>query len=110
MNRLDDALKAALQKEDPGPEFTREVLARAAAAPPRRTWWRTLLSGFRPPVMRWATAAVLACALLVTGLEYRREQRVRAQGEAAKEQLVLAMKVAGAKLRAAQEKVLQRGY
>ena len=110
MNRLDDALREAMRREDPGPEFTRRVLERAAGARARRSWWQGLTSWIRPPVVRWATAGVLACALLVTGLEYRREQVERAKGEAAKQQLVLALHVAGAKLRIAQEKVLQAGY
>jgi hypothetical protein len=109
MSRLDDALREALRREDPGPEFTRAVLARAAAAKPRQSWWRRLASGFQAPLWRWATAGVLACALLGTGLEYRREQRLRAEGEAAKQQLVLALRIAGAKLHVAQEKVIERG-
>ncbi|MGA2326377.1 MAG: hypothetical protein ABSH05_08815 [Bryobacteraceae bacterium] len=108
MSRLDDALREALRREDPGPDFTRAVLARAAAARPRQSWWRTLTSGFRPPLMRWAAAGVLACALLAAGLEYRREQHLRAEGEAAKQQLVLALRIAGAKLHVAQEKVFER--
>ena len=58
--------------------------------------------------MRWATAGVVACALLVAGLEYRHERHLRAEGEAAKQQLVLALRIAGAKLYVAQEKVFQR--
>jgi hypothetical protein len=108
MSRLDDALREALRREDPGPDFTREVLARAAAARPKRSWWRGLASGFRPPLVRWATAGVLACALLATGLEYRRERHLRAEGEAAKQQLVLALRIAGVKLHVAQEKVFER--
>jgi hypothetical protein len=108
MSRLDDALREALRREDPGPDFAREVLARAAAARPKQSWWRALASGFRPPLVRWATAGVLACALLATGLEYRRERHQRAEGEAAKQQLVLALRIAGVKLHVAQEKVFER--
>jgi hypothetical protein len=46
--------------------------------------------------------------LLATGLEYRRERNLRAEGEAAKQQLVLALRIAGVKLHVAQEKVFER--
>lgn len=109
MSRLDDALRESLRKEDPGPDFTRQVLARAAAARPVKPgWWRALMSGFRPPLVRWAAAGLLACAVLAAGLQYHSQQRVRAEGEAAKQQLVLALRIAGTKLHTAQAKVMQR--
>lgn len=106
MSRLEEELRKAMKREDPGPEFTRKVLGRVAAAPPQRSWWEALTAGLRAPRLRWATAGVMAGALLISGgLEYRREQRVRTEGEAAKEQLVLAMRIAGSKLHVAQQKV-----
>jgi hypothetical protein len=106
MSRLEEELRNAMRREDPGPEFTRKVLARVAAAPAKRSWWEGLTGGFRGPQLRWAAAGVMAGVLLITGgLEYRREQRMRAEGEAAKEQLILAMRIAGSKLHVAQQKV-----
>jgi hypothetical protein len=99
MSRLDDALREALRREDPGPQFTARVLAQAAGASPKESWWRVVAR------LRWATAGALACLLLVGGgLEVRREQQVR-QGRMAKEQLVLALHIAGAKLNLARDKV-----
>ncbi len=107
MSRLDDELRNALRREDPGPEFTRKVLARVSRERANRTWWQALASPFSAPRLRWATAGVMAGALLLlSGLEYRREQRIRAEGEAAKRQLVLAMRIAGSKLHLAQLKVV----
>jgi hypothetical protein len=108
MSRFDDSLRDALRREDPGPEFTARVLAQAGAARPApepgASIWRTLW--FRPAKLRWALAGGLASLLVVAGgVQYRREQQVRAQGVAAKQQLVLALRVAGAKLHAAREKV-----
>jgi hypothetical protein len=111
MSRLEDELRNALRREDPGPQFTRKVLARVAAEPPRRAWWRALASCFHAPRLRWAAAGAMAGALLIfSGLEYRREQRIRAEGEAAKQQLVLAMRIAGSKLHMAQAKVTGTRY
>jgi hypothetical protein len=112
MSRLDDALRELLKREDPGPEFTERVLARAAAEPrTERSWWRRLAAGFRPPKLRWAMAGALACVLVVaSGVRYEREQRLKAEGEAAKQQLLLALRIAGSKLQVAQAKVIERSY
>lgn len=111
MSRLEDELKYALRRTDPGPEFTARVLSRAAAAPPaRKPWWQALSAAFRPAMVRWATVGVAASVLFgVGGLEYHRQQQVRAEGEAAKQQLVLALRIAGSKLHMAQQKVMQAG-
>ena len=108
MSRLDDGLREALRRVDPGPDFTRAVLERAAAARPKESWWQRLAFGMRPPLVRWAAAGLVACALLATGVEYQHERQQRAEGEAAKQQLVLALRIAGAKLHGVQEKVLER--
>ncbi len=100
MNRLDDALREALRRQDPGPEFTARVLTAAAGAQPGVNWWWA-------PRLRWATAGALACLLLVGGsFEYRREREER-QGRLAKQQLVLALHIAGAKLNLARDRVQQ---
>jgi predicted acetyltransferase len=102
MSRLDDALREAFQSQDPGPDFTARVLRTAAGARPKEkeNWWGAL-------GLRWAMAAALACVLLVGGsIEYRREQEER-QGQRAKQQLVLALHIAGAKLNLARDRVQQ---
>jgi hypothetical protein len=102
MNRLDEALRKALRREDPGPAFTAQVLARAAAERAKRRWWAALAAG----PMRWAAAGALATLLVVGGtIEHYREQRVREQGQAAKQQLMLALRIAGGKLNFARQKV-----
>lgn len=106
MSRLDDALRQALRREDPGPEFTARVLARAAAEPRKRRWWESLGAAFAPGRMRWAAAGALACLLVVGGaVERYREQRV--EGEAAKGRLMLALRIAGGKLNLARQRVQQ---
>ncbi len=108
MSRLEDELRQALRREDPGPEFTARVLAQAAAQKRPAGWWSALVASFRPPLVRWAAAGVAASRLVAgAGLEYRRQQQVRIEGEAAKQQLVLALRIAGSKLHTAQAKVLR---
>lgn len=104
MSRLEDALREALKREDPGEEFTRRTLERAAALRPRESVWRRWL---RPPAWRWAAAGALACTLVVfSGIRYERAQR--AQGEEAKQELMLALKITGTKLHATREKIVRQ--
>jgi hypothetical protein len=62
--------------------------------------------------MKWATAGAMAVLLVIAGfgVHYRRENERRrlaeiAEGERAKEQVILAMRIASAKLNVAQKKV-----
>jgi hypothetical protein len=92
---LDEELKLALARREPPPDFTKRVLARVAAQPARPV--------LRP--MRWV-AALAASLLLAAGtLEYRHYQ-----GERAKAQVMLAMRIAASKLSKAQKKVLMIGH
>jgi hypothetical protein len=109
MSRLDDELRSAFRREDPGEDFTKRLLERAAAQPAKRSWRERLLAVSSPSGNRWAAAALAASLLAgVGGIELRRQQR-RAEAEAAKEQLMTALRIAGSKLRFAQEKVLRVG-
>lgn len=106
MSRFEDSLREAMRREDPGEEFTRRVLA---ALPPERKapgWRERLAAAFRLPSMRLAAATALILLTVAGGISYRGAQE-RARGEAAKEQLMLAMRIAGTKLHAAQVKVLE---
>ena len=107
MNYSDEELKGALLRREPPGGFTERLLARIAAeeaaqsAPQRESWPRF----FTQPLVRWAAAAALAGALIAGGIQYRRVQRERAEGEAAKQQLMLALRIAGRKLQLAKAKV-----
>ncbi len=94
---LEDELKSALKRQEAPLGFTQRVLARAQATPAGR--WR-----FAWRRLQWATACGAVAVLLVTaGTEYRRRQ----QGERAKEEVVLALRMAGSRLSLAQRKVLE---
>ena len=93
---LDDELRSALQRQEPPPDFAERVMARVAAAPARqapRLW-------FRLPATRWAMAMAATVLLAVGCLEYRRYE-----GERAKSQVLLAVRIAASKLNKAQRKV-----
>jgi hypothetical protein len=114
---LEKELKRALRREDASHDFTERVMARVAAAsdakrkPAENRWWSRLLEFFRPSEVKWALAAAgLFLALATIGVHhYREQQRAAAElaeGERAKEQVMLAMKLASAKLNIAQKKVV----
>ncbi len=101
MSRLEDELKNALRREEPPAGFAERVLTRAAA--PKRRWSFTGLFGTRG--VRWALAGALTLVLAGAGLEYRQHEEERARGEAARAQLMLALRITGTKLQFAQAKV-----
>jgi len=80
-----------LRRREPSPDFTEWVLARVAAAPVRRV---------SQPWVRWVAAMAATLLLAAGGLEYRHYE-----GERAKSQVLLAVRIAGSKLSKAQKKV-----
>ena len=120
MNRFDEELKLALRREEPSPDFTDRVMARIAELqkqekPREKTdWLRKVVEFFQPPRMKWAMAGAMAVVLFIAGFgvhrsreNERRRQAEIAEGERAKEQLMLAMRIASAKLNIAQKKVYE---
>jgi hypothetical protein len=118
MNRFDEELKLALRREEPSPDFTDRVMARVAELQKQEKpgeeagWLRRLAEFFQPPQMKWATAGAMAILLVIAGfgVHHRRENERRrlaeiAEGERAKEQVMLAMRIVSAKLNVAQKKV-----
>ena len=106
MNQFEDDLKSALRRQQAPPDFTERVLARIAEQNSRtqavRTpWW----SIFMQPLVRWAAVTATAASLVIGGIHYRTVQRERTQGEAAKQQLMLALRIAGNKLHLAKARV-----
>lgn len=130
---LEKALRESLQRTEPAADFTERLLARIAAeeraasqavpAVPaqspvkpvvveleRESWWQRFLNLFQVTPWRMATAGGLACVLLVAVFSvqrYREQQREIAEGERAKEQVMLALQIASSKLNTAQRKVQQ---
>ena len=106
MNPLDDELRQALRRREPPGDFTSRVLERVEGKSKRsgaRRWMRWLWL----PQFRWA-AVTVACLLVVAGgLEYRRYQRTQAEGEQAREQVLLALQIASSKLNGALSEVKQ---
>jgi len=127
MNHFDDELRRALRREEPSSDFTDRVMARLADLQKREKpkekadWLRRLTEFFQPPQMKWmiwapqmkwAMAGAMAVLMVIAGfgVHYRRENERRrlaeiAEGERAKDQVMLAMRIASAKLNVAQKKI-----
>ena len=97
MDEFERKLMAALEREPAPDGFAERVLARVERQMPQATWWRT-------PVARWSIAAALVTACLVTGTTEHRQQE-RQRGERAREDVLLALRITGSKLRAVQAKI-----
>lgn len=108
MNPLDDELRAALARREPSSDFTRRVMQRIEVEKgSRRSWWAGIAQTWRVPALRWAATAMACVALVVGIVEYRRYQRVKAEGEMARAQVMLALQIASSKLNVALNPVQQ---
>jgi len=106
----ESALRNALRRREAPEGFADRVWARVAEPDSRKpigTRRESWLRIFAVPLARWAAAAAVCVALVVGGIYYRNVQRERAQGEAAKQQLILALRIAGSKLQVAKSKIHQ---
>ena len=103
MHFSEDELRDALRRKDPGESFTKEVMARVALQQAQgarkanlgglfREWWRGLQ---RRPVAAGALTAVLVFTGSLGWYRHVQEQR---EGEAAKRQALLALRITNAKL------------
>ena len=109
MSRLDDAFREALRRREPPDGFAERVMARIQARPERGGAWAGLLAAFQRPRLRWATA-LAAAALVVGAVEYRNERERRAEGERARDQVMLALRIMGGKLQMTREMVRRISY
>jgi hypothetical protein len=103
-----DELKHALRRRAAPDGFSERLMLRLeqqsgqkSRAVPRES----LLTPFTRPLVRWAAAGALAVVLVAGGIHIQNVRRERAEGEAAKQRLMLALRIAGSKLQLARSKV-----
>jgi len=110
MSHLEDELKTALRRMEPPAGFAERVLERAKTpALPEPAWWESLAVLLRPPRLQWVALSVVMSLMIPAAGVYRRERQERVEGERAKQQLMIAVRVAGNKLHRVQQKVLEMG-
>ncbi len=99
MERLEGELERMLERRNPPGEFTERLMSRV------RGERRRVL-----PAWRWAAAGALAASLLVGVYVERRQARLeRERAGAVRDELVLGLEIAGAKINKARRAVLNLG-
>lgn len=100
MDPFEEQLKHALGREQPRTGFALRVRARIAdqkkKAPRAGRPWL--------PLFEWILG-ILLCVGIVAGVAYRHQTMERARGETAKQQVYVALRLAGAKMQLAESKV-----
>ena len=104
--RLEDDLRQAMARRDPPAGFAARVLARAAREESGKnaSYWTAWFE--RGRAWRLAGAVAGISLALSGGWIYQQHERA-VRGEAAKEKLLLAVRIAGMKLQQAHRQVLQ---
>ena len=107
MKDLENELRSALKHKEPPANLAEDVLARIAREPAPRTGWRNALASiWSVPHLRWVAAGALACLLFGAGVVHlHRVEHERAQAEAARAQLMQALRIASSKLNGTWKKV-----
>lgn len=107
MSKLENELKKALRREMPPEGFTERVLVRAAAEQGRRPRWERFYGFFHLSRMRWAISLAAVLVVLFAGLRYERQRRIAIEGEQAKQQVLLALKITAEQLRGVEKSIQQ---
>jgi hypothetical protein len=104
MSKLEDALREAMRREPPPAGFAERVMAKVELRKAAPGFWAGLARLLQAPRLRWA--AVAACfVMLAAGAGFLRWRDERARAERAKDQYLLALRIAGDKLHVVQAKV-----
>ena len=92
MNQMERDLREALRRREAPPGFAERILARTQQPETRGHSWV------------WLAAAALVL-LMIGGIGVVQEQRRQAEGERAKQELMVAFRITGSKLRDVQERL-----
>jgi hypothetical protein len=96
---LDNQLRKALRRVDPGEDFTARVLAQAESEASKVHKHAAL----KVSRLVWLPAAVAACLVVVVAVTHFRQQRQEEKGLAARDQVMEALRVTSDKLDLAYE-------
>ena len=103
---LEVELREALKARPAPPGFAARTLAAAAHRPAAPRGTLSGLSRRQGPLVRWsAAAALLLCLCSGAWLEHRRQEQIA--GEQARQQVLLALRIAGNTLQAVQHRVVE---
>ncbi|MGH9736079.1 MAG: hypothetical protein ACRD8A_15990 [Candidatus Acidiferrales bacterium] len=104
-DKLEQELKKAFRRTDPPAGFAERVLARAAKEEPKRVRERRRFQWFGMSGLRLAVTCALCLIVGASGLMYQHQRHK--EGEQAKEQLMLALRITSSKLEIASDGIRQ---
>ncbi len=108
-DEIEAELRKSLTRKEPPQGFDLRVAARLRKKG-SRGWLRIpRLMRLPQPAMRLVTAALLLVAICGGVIGYQHYERRQQEGEAAKRELLLALRITGSKVRYAQERVNRLG-
>jgi hypothetical protein len=119
MSQFERDLRESLRRREPPPGFAGKVIARAREderseckpdrAKPSREDQRSEARSFWKWSWQWVTAAAVV-VMLIGGVALDQEHRRQVEAEKSKEQIMLALRITGSKMRVVQERlsVIQR--
>jgi len=107
MSDFERQLARALARHEPAADFTARTLAAAESSKSRPAAWKRWFSHSRIRMLRLAPA-LTALLLVGSGAWFQQHQRLE-RGEAAKRQLLTAMRIASEKLYSTEHRVMSMG-
>lgn len=109
MSDLESRLRSALKRKRAPENLADDVMARISPQPPAASgWWSPVGRFVRVPRLAWALAGALVVALIVGGIvAHHRAELERSKGEAAKAQLMQALRIASTKLNGTWKKAVE---
>ncbi len=109
MKHLEEELRKALQRKEAPSGFADRLSRRIEAGElTSESRWRRQRTGWSLPRMGWLGAAAMICLMIGLGiLQYRSYRTRMTEGAYARDQLLLALQIAGDKVSLAQRRVLE---
>lgn len=103
---FDDELRRALGREEPPPEFAERTMARISDRPAHTSVAQRAAGARRRPAARWLALAVAASLVVAAGAgRFIVRRRAAQEGEHAKRQVELALRITSEKLNEVRAKV-----
>ncbi len=102
MDRFEKELREAMGRVEPPAGFAGRVLARVAAEQAKPGLLERMWTAVSMPRIRLAAVAAAMCLVVFAGIGFQREARRRAEGEKAKQQVMMALEITAQKMHLAQ--------
>lgn len=108
LDEFERELRQALERRPAPPGLKRKLMARRREAAARATWFARLFDAGRARIWAQATIALLLLALAGGGVRWEQQkQQEQRRGEAAREQVMTALRITGHALNEVQSRLAE---